>query len=205
MQKAIQNYVARKLIEDLRAREPLDEEFLVGVTKRPFIDSLRQLIVPDDKELVLELIGAGTLAARRLGIGLTRNILADDEVRECLLRLWREADDIETRKPVVFRLLDLTDLPVEMHRELYAFVRDHWDYVLADEAAFFGPRNVLDGCRERLSDPSFLPSKAWVYLCIATQAPQRDQVEELLEQYLQSGESINAEVAEELLREMREE
>lgn len=70
----------------------------------------------------------------------------------------------------MWRLLDYDDLAIDMHKDIYKFVIDNWNEWLPYIVNKFGGKEkVFSSCQSRLRSPSFPKSKAWVYLCVATQ------------------------------------
>lgn len=203
MEEIILNYLAEKVMDDLRKGIELSDELIKNLNKYPFIDYIRKLVTKEDMRIIKKMIQSEKITVCRLGISLTRQLLKEKEVQKHLFNIWKSTDEYDIRRGLMFRFLDLDNLPINMHNEIYNFVRKNWDRWLANQANWYGGKEkILSVCLDRLEGPSNPKSKAWVYLCIATLSPEKDKVKELISRYLSSKESINAKVAADLVKEL---
>jgi len=203
MEGIILDYLAGNVMDDLRRGMEFSDELIQSLSTYPSIDYIRKQVNKEDIHIIKKMTQSERLAIRRFGISLTRQLLKEREVRELLSNIWESTDEYEIRRALMYRLLDLEDLSIEMHNEIYNFVRKYWERWRIGQANWYGGReNILSVCLDRIKDPSYPESKAWVYLCIATLSTEKDKVKELISQYLSSKESINAKVATDLLREL---
>ncbi|MCK4351900.1 hypothetical protein KAW65_00650 [candidate division WOR-3 bacterium] len=206
MEERILNYLAGKVMDDLRIGIEFSDELIQGLNKYPFIDYIRKQVTKEDIHIIKKMAQSEKLTTRRFGISLTRKLLRDREIQKNLFNMWKSMDEYEILRALMFQLLSLDDLPFEMHNEIYNFVRKNWTRWRIDAANWYGGKErIFSACLNRLKDPSQCPeSKSWVYLCMATLSPEKDKVKELISRYLFSKESINAKVAADLVKELED-
>lgn len=204
MEKCILDYLAKCVMDDLRAGTILDEQFARALNARPQIDHLRSQVTVDDAALVVDVINSRDDATKWLGVALTKRIIHMPAIRELLHGLWRSTTDYETRYNIMWRLLDDPTLETEWHQEIYEFVRENWTMWLKDTEPFHAKTgDVLVAVEARLVNSEFAESKNWVYLCLAVADPRVDRVKTLLTQYIESDQSIVATVAKDMLARLR--
>ena len=203
MDPIISDYIAGKVMHDLRNRVVFSDEFAVKIVQKPIFDNLIKRVQDSDKEIIITLINAENSYSSWLGILLSRGIKSEPDILNILKQKWDLSDEYIVKRALVARLLDYKELSREFHFKLYEFVRKNWKKYISDIAYFMGGReNVLTGCLDRLNDKFFPKSKAWIYLCVLTYSPEREKVARTIESYISSKSSINSEVAKELLAEL---
>lgn len=203
MDPIIADYVADKVIHDLRNGVTFSDEFAVNIIQKPIFDNVIKRVQNGDKEMIMKFINAENPHSSWLGILLSRGIKSEPDIFDILKQKWDLSDEYIVKRAVVSRLLDYKELSREFHFKLYEFVRKNWEKYISDIAYFMGGReNVLNGCLDRLNDKFFPKSKAWIYLCVLTFSPEREKVARTIESYISSKSSINSEVAKELLAEL---
>lgn len=177
------------VLDRLRTGGTPERATLLFFDRLPWIDHLRQQVRPEDEPWLRELLSKPGLGAlpelRLLAVSLLGGISERDTLEELLLQIWEHgSEDYDLRFQVAPRLLDISELPEEMHRRIYCWVSDHWDRWLSDAQRWYGgPAFVLEGVRTRLEDRRFPLSKAWLYLCIAAAAESRDEARALWTEY----------------------
>lgn len=111
---------------------------------------------------------------------------------------WTGATNPEDKFLALFKATDYADIPRTLHEEMYAFVKATWalweSYVRNWHPA------PLGAVCERLANPLFPASKAWVYLCVAAVNGDALAVTELLKKYAHVEDAFTQYVAVDLLR-----
>jgi hypothetical protein len=136
-----------------------------------------------------------------LCINLMHPLREEKDVKELLFDLWKSSSSkYNIKMQIMWRILDYEDISEEMHKSIYSFVRSNWEQWINYVVEKFGGKNkVLESCQERLQNPAFPKSKAWVYLCIAVGSDNTVEAKNLIENYINSKAPINAIVAKDLL------
>jgi len=200
-QKAIVDYLAQKLVDDLRAGQELPVE-LQRAYSSVLADAVRKQIQPADWKWIRSMCNSPSEYLRRLAIDLTRNIRDLPEVRPLLEDMWRQQGlPVSVRIALQARLLDYEDLTEEWHRELFKFTLNNWEEYLQEVrqwVAASGP--ILNFCRQRLNDPNFPRSKRWFYICNAAAADDPKEAREFIENYKNDEDPFVREVVEGVLR-----
>lgn len=197
MDKIVQEYLADKIMEDLRNNKlkPFEGELATAAIKDKILDNMVGMINEKDKTWILGLIQQTDQRLRWIGILLTRSkyMKDDDEIRDALIRMWDESDQYFVKRGLIARLLDY-DIPLDIHRKLFDYIKANWDRYVTDLVVFMGGiDNILGSCKKRIK--IFPLSKAWAYLVVSSASKDRSNLISLLEKYVNSKESINSEVA----------
>jgi hypothetical protein len=191
--------LAESVIERVRSGQTITESEAEALNHLTEADRVRALLSEADVEALLALALSPVLSVRYLALNLLQPFSKDPRVLDALPSLWRRWPDYKTRSGLIYRLLDHPALSLEMHRELYSFVREHWARWLADTVDWYGePGKVLPAVQKRLSNPAFPASKAWIYLCHLAASDDREGAKRLIAEYEISNESIVGTVAQEL-------
>jgi len=193
-------YLAQKVVDDLRAGVALDEALGVELTQYPQIDYLRQQVATQDVEMLLRTANSTNQGMRALAHALMPRLQQDERIREYLLWQWRDTprEDYAQCRRLMWLLLNYDDLDTDIHREIYDFICCHLEHWLEDVVIWCGgPAEVLPAVQARLADPLFPESKAWVYLMcgLAEEDPaRRCEFGGMLPRYEHSNASIVADV-----------
>lgn len=201
MNDVIIKYVAERIVEDLRTNKQLNEDLAEALNSYEWLGNLRKLITVKDKDWLRQIILANQSPVGELCINLMHSIREEKDVKEFLFDLWRApSSKYWTKMQVMWRLLDYPDLSEDIHKNIYEFMRSDWNKWITYVVEKFGGKNeVLESSKERLSNPSFPESKAWVYLCIAAASDNSTDAKNLIAKYARSKSSINAVVVNDLL------
>lgn len=198
--------LARSSMQDLRNGKVIDDGLAYKLNSVPLIDYCRELIQDGDAEWLKSIASSSTgPLIRELVISLMHPFCKknDRDIRAYLENLWNSSNEYNIRMQVMWRLLDYDDLPVDLHRDIYKnFVVPNWDKWLPYIVDKFGGKEkVFTSIQKRLQNPSFPVSKAWVYLCVSTGCKDEHKAEtkNMIKQYLSSNDSMNSEVAKDLL------
>lgn len=196
MEACVYDYLALKVMEDLRSEQPLDDNLANALYKYKIIDHLRLKVKSDDFELLCNYIRTGSAAMRGLAIGMLKYLLEDEKNRELLFDLWQHFEDFQTKMNIMFRLLDIPELENSKHEMLYAFVKQNWQRFMQTARDFPAQgESVIEVQQRRIADPAFPETKKWIYLCLSLASDDTKKVIELLNQYTESNASIVAKVA----------
>lgn len=193
-------YLAEKIMEDLRSGNQLAEDFCNALTGYPEIDSLRKAVGSEDTDVIIGLCQSQNRAKRSLGFALLQPIVGNEKIQGFLKQLWDDANDndYEAKRLLVWRILDISDLPSDFHEDIYRFVKKHWHAFIADNENWV-QGDVLDYCKERLSNMYIPESKSWIYLLLASTSDRKEEVRKLLDQYGESKASIVSTVINDLI------
>ena len=194
----IYEYLAEKIMEDVRSKQPIDDELLKELTSVPQIDYLRTKVNNEDIDLILSLASAESKALRSFAIVLLRKVKDDERVKSFIRDAWKKAGedmDILLKMDLMWRLLDYPDIHISVHKEIYEFIKEHWECWIEDVThSFGGKNNILDSIEKRLSDSSFPETKKWIYLCVSVASPDITGVKRLLSKYENSDNPFVSEV-----------
>jgi hypothetical protein len=196
------DYLGAKVIEDIRAGVKLNEDLLAAVSKYPEIDYLRKMAKPRDVDTLIRVSKSPKKARRFLAFLLFQPLISVPKVRSYLEKTWKTAKGYDAKRDLLWRLLDIKDLPIGIHEDLYDFVRE-------DLGRFFsGAKSMTHGdllgyVKERLRNRNFPESKAWIYLCLASLSDRKDEIGRILNKYKGSKASIVARVAKDFLKKLK--
>lgn len=191
---------ATQLMQDIRSGAGIPAEVVKDAYRYPQIDYLRKQVREADLTLLLDLARTQGTPTAALALGLLQPFRERAEVDALLRSLWDTHSDFEVRYNVLFRLLDSPTLDPALHDEVYEFVISNLDsFIPAREYWYGGPQEVLESIRNRLADPAFPNSKAWVYLCSAVASSDEEGARTLIVSYLDSPDHRVARTAETLL------
>jgi hypothetical protein len=200
MDQTLRNYVARKVVEDLRQGKGLDEDLLLEVRVFPLIDDIRSLIRPDDLQFVRGLLNSPEITRFRFGLSLVRKIQHLAGVREVLENLWATSPDAKIREAVIWALTQYPDTPRSKHREFFRFFLDNPKEFYDELVTWFGGTDkIISGSQARLSDPGF-HAKRWMYLWCLAFAPERDEARSIVAKYTDDPDDLTREVAQQAMQ-----
>lgn len=202
---AIANYIASKVIEDIRTGKQLSDELALNLDASKYVGHLRSAVEESDVELLLNIVETGSESFGVLALTMLRRFGKTPQVESFLRELWGNETRFRTRVGVVFRLLDLEHLELEMHEELYKFIKRNLRPFVEWLTLWVGGSDmVLPHCLARLKSKDFRASKHWLYLCILLGSSDRAAVTVLLEKYKSSpDDAFLAKVATEMLAELQ--
>lgn len=202
MERIIAEYLADKLINDIRSGVILLPELCEAVTSVPLIDYLRSRIRVEDFDRIRALCDSENAASQNLGLALLRNIEHESEVRSFLENLWERPDlSFRTRIGLQFQLSNYVNLDPSMRKRFLAFTLDNWQPFLDNQVAWCsGPQGVINFCRQRLTDTRFPQSKKWLYMCVVAASDDSTSARSLLEGYQNDPDPFTREVVQEVLK-----
>lgn len=192
---------AKEVIEKIRKKE-----FLSPATCRAFFmqdkaDSLRSLVRANDLDTILSFIyNAVHDDVFRLGMHLLQGILvySNDSsvklrIRGILEGLWVSARSSVTRgTSVTFALLNIEDISRDMHKTLFQFYLDTWDYQCDNQVAWSGGAdNIIDRVMQRLNDKRYPKTKRWIYILAAGASNNPQKALELLSNLQQDQDELD--------------
>ena len=195
MDEILLKYIAKKFMEDVRRGRTLDEALCDALRGYPEIEYLREVVLPEDSDDIIDLCKSKNDTVLSLAFGLLHPLAKTKKVKEFIKNLWEELTDYSVRMKLLWRLLDNPDLDIEIHRSLYSFVRENHDRFMKDTAKWV-KGDVMTYVKNRLEDNRFPESKAWIYLLVASST--EENIDSLLKQYENSDASIVAEVVKDL-------
>ncbi|MCR4320975.1 MAG: hypothetical protein NUV74_11650 [Candidatus Brocadiaceae bacterium] len=199
MKQPIIDYLASKVIEDIRQQRRFNDSVADNLNKYPLMDSLRELIQQEDVPILLEMTKSMSTCICNLAISLLRKFDTQASVKLFFLHEWSCSTDYERRSALMWRLLDDKYLDITAHEDIYRFVCDNMNRFLSDCAKCFGGDTlVLSACKARLADPSFPRTKDWIYLCASLGSTERDSVKQLIASYESSKDKFVAKVSKDL-------
>lgn len=196
----------RQALQDLKNGKVIEDSLAYKLNSVPHVDYCRELIQDSDAEWLKSLASSSSKPLiRELAISLMHPLCKKNnrDIRAYLENLWNSSDEYNIKMQVMWRLLDYDDLPVDLHGGIYKnFVVPNWNKWLPYIVDKFGGKEkVFSSCQKRLNNPSFPASKSWVYLCVATgcKGEEKENLKMLINQHLESKDSINSIVANKLL------
>lgn len=202
MESKMFDYLANKVLQDLRSGHSLNDDLAKELNLPPAIDSLRPKIKKEDRDMLIALGKSRKRGARGLALALLKTLGKDKKVKDFFREFWKKTRDYNTKHDVMWRLLDYGQLEVELHREIFEFViRDFDRWVTKAGAWPKGDSNVIPFVKDRLANPHYPKTKAWVYLCLSFASNNKREVGQLLDKYISSGEPIVRELASRLKKE----
>jgi len=201
----IPEYLALKVISDIRAGKPLNEELASSINARKYVDRIRGALDVSDVDLLMRMFKQDAGPSGVLGLTLLKRFVREPQVEKFVRSLWPCSADTSFRRKVgiVSRLLDVNSLEPHLHEQLYEFVKQHLGQFVEWLTPWWGgPDMVLPVSRARLKDKDFPASKHWLYLCGALGSPDKKAVADLLTEYESSKDTFVARVAKEMLAEL---
>jgi polar amino acid transport system ATP-binding protein len=164
------------------------------------IDLLRERIDETDLPRLFGVIEGREGASAAFALSLLRKFSERQEVQARLRSRWKSANAF-LRGYLLWRILDDPELPGDWHATLFDFVFKEWDTFRKEQLMFWGMRkNVLEGIKSRISNPSFPESKKWAYLCCLPElAEDQKAAEGMIRSELDSSDAFTREVSRRLL------
>ncbi len=206
MEQIIAEYIAKKMIIDIREGYLPSPELSEAVRRFPLMDFMRDLVQSGDFLNIRRLLDAPHEEIRALGFGLLNNILNLKKVRDYLEEKWKSCDmTFRDRNAIVFTLTNCEDLSPAFHKQFSEFIFENWERWLTKVAARYagGLQRVLDYCRVRLQDKIFPDSKKWVYLCVAAASNDSLEAQNLIGGYADAPAPFVRKIACEVLRRLK--
>lgn len=184
MAPILYEYIATKLLEDIRSGRSLPVDLCQAVTS-DMRRRLHQQILPTDFAAIRRLCETDDSWSRGLGINLLFSIVDTREARSYLEELWRDTTlSMENRRNVQFRLLDCADLDATSHEALRNFTFENWEEWLQGVRRYAGgAEKALEFFKARIIDSKYVESKLWVYLCCGAASNDKEATREWLQNY----------------------
>jgi hypothetical protein len=201
MNSVVSDYVAEKVISDIRSGTPLSAALCDALTTFPLIERLRQLIRIEDFESLRALCESTDETMQNLGLALLRNIESAAVVRQYLQEMWKRDDlHFRTRIGLQFQLSNDPDLDPKMRQSFLTFILGNWQKFLENQQNWCGTgEDVIAFCSQRLTDSKFPTSKRWLYLCVAAAASDTVAARQLVKDYENDFDPFTREVAAQVL------
>ncbi len=204
MNNEIYNYIANKVINDVRHGIFFNDKLADSLDGYPLITYIREKTEESDIPRLLNVINNASLSAGNLALSMLRKFDNKKDIKEYYLSCWKEEKVFIRKFKLIWRLLDDEQLPISLHEEIYQFIRENFDEFLKEISKWYGGKNnVLSSIKERLKDSSFPSTKDWVRLCSVMASPEHNQVVELLKEYQSSDNKFTAFIAQEMLAEVK--
>ncbi len=203
----IHEYIAQKIIEDIRLNNGFDEEFILEIDKPPWIEEIRKKIKSSDFEKITKLVHSSNKKIMSFGINLLKEIRDTEPVKRLLFNIWDTSQDYHVRSKLTYRLTDYADLDISMHENIYAFIKHNWDTWIAEVTRYFGGAdNVLKEVVEtRIKNGKPPESKLWLRLCQCMAASNKKEVERIITEYENSEQPLVKKVSNDLKQKLEDE
>ena len=159
------NYLAEKVLNDIRGNSSFSNGMLDDMNSFPLVDYLREKVIDSDVEVIISLIKSEDKNLCYLGLNLVNRVQHLESVKRELINFWNNTDDYERKYFLMWTLLNHSQLEDEMHKEIFAFVTDNWEKWKVDYTKFAGGSgNLISFSEKRFYDNKFPNSKKWIYL-----------------------------------------
>ena len=196
--KSILQYLANKIIQDISTGNIPEKELCIAITGFPYIDYIRIEMKPSFMDIAFDLCKSEQVFKKALGFALLQPLVHLDEVKSFIRNQWNEANNYDLKRQLLWRLLDIPDLPVSIHKNIYEFIKENWDKFIADSNKW-NKVPMIKYVEDRLHSESHAESKKWIYLCLATSIEDKTVLKSQLDKYKNSNNSIIADVVRDLL------
>ncbi len=134
--------------------------------------------------------------------------ISENELLTDLLDQFRKNPEVKEKLRIIYRVLDVSDIPNSVQHELYETVIKNWDMFVEDLFHWLGVKDpksdeawstLLNYVTERLSNSKYPDHKAWIYLISLNVHPDFSRnyksIEFLLNEYRDSPLELNQKVA----------
>jgi hypothetical protein len=132
------DYVADKLIEDIRAGVPLGDDLSAAIDQREIIAALRSRVQADDIGWVVTMLKSDRPWQRHIVLHLVRPVVNADVVREQLIALWNKETNWFVMEPLLFALACIDRLDEAHHRRMLALIRTNLDRFITSMTEWWG-------------------------------------------------------------------
>jgi hypothetical protein len=192
MTDTLKKYLAERVIEDFRSAKNPSEQVCHDLNFFEYIDFIREQLQKEDVPWIVNRLKNSQGQTLELCINITKPLLPDSDVEEALRSLWLRG---HRTLNIVYGLLNIRDLEVMYHREVFEFVKRDWETFISWEMQYDGgPSNALSVARKRLTPGNMPLPKAWIYWCTA--AGSDNKVEK--KKFFESLEPTHPELSSEL-------
>ncbi|SFC93964.1 hypothetical protein SAMN05421780_11343 [Flexibacter flexilis DSM 6793] len=159
------NYLAEKILNDVRNKSSFSNSMLDDMNSFPLVDYLREQVIDSDVEVIISLIKSEDINLCYLGLNLVNRVLHLELIKKYLITFWNNTDDYERRYFLMWPLLNNSQLTEKMHKEIFEFVTDNWEKWKLDYTKFAGgSANLVSFSEKRFYDKKFPNSKKWIYI-----------------------------------------
>ena len=121
------NYLAEKVLNDVRGNSSFTNAMLDDMNSYPLVDYLREKVIESDVEVIISLIKSEDKNLCYLGLNLVNRVQHLESVKSELITFWNNTDDYDRKYFLMWTLLNNSQLEDEMHKEIFAFVTDNWE------------------------------------------------------------------------------
>ena len=176
MEPELAEYVALKILADLRSGNLPPSKVCSAMTTHQLVDVLRgELSHRDLPRLHALAVKAADDAKFALCVHVIQFVVIETRQRairakllQSLIRLWQQKRKARHRIALMYAMTDFEDLPLQIHRRLFRFVLSHWNTNMQNMRDFSGgASNVISVLTKRLADTRRPSSKRWLYLLMA--------------------------------------
>jgi len=196
MKPIILDYIAKKILQDIRDGQVIDSLLADELNSLEFIDSLRNLTVPEDRPMLEELANSEIPNTSALATAI---LLNPSDPNNFLVEWDSPTTTYERKMTMMWRLLDNEHLDETIHQAIYGFVCENLDNFKKDCKAWFGNEgDPIVAINARLKDSRFPRTKDWAYLCAALSSPSTQDVKDLISRYKTAENKFVASVASDL-------
>lgn len=124
-QEIIYRYAAKKAMQDLRNRAPIDAALQQLLNDYPLFNYCRPEVAEEDKSILKEIAASeqNGLLLRRFALKLLRRFEYHQDVKDFFRELWEKSSEYEIKLEVLWSLLSYPDLS----EDLYADIGRHFD------------------------------------------------------------------------------
>ena len=149
------DWIALRAITEIRNGESFPEDVAYDLGGMPFIDVLREKIMPEDKKHILRLIKDGHWWHRYLGINLSRPIL-DQEIAEIVRGAWKQEEHFHTKLAMIYLLLHYGQPELQKEEMIAQLEEKREDFIACIENFYGGhPTGTWGALCLRLEDPKY--------------------------------------------------
>lgn len=187
MKPEVLDYLAAKVIDDIRKGAILSTDLIKVLCTVPIIDYLRREVEEKDIDYLMKYLQSEDNILVQFALALFQKNKDIPEVKEKLFLLWAESKTFDEKMNVMFRILDYPNVSIEIHTSIFDFIINNWDRWIS-ECIIWQAENdknkILDSIKIRLKDNRFPASKSWVYLLMATASPDKNELRNLINEYV---------------------
>jgi hypothetical protein len=158
-------FVAEAIMARLRTGQKPSEQEAAVMNGVPFVDALREVVMPDDVRWILAALEHESGEVAGLFLSLLRNHANQEQVQEFLKAKWESATPF-LRAHLLWRILDDPNLPDVWQKRIFEFMLEKWETFQSVSLKFLGnSETIVSAAQERYDDPSVPSTKKWAYLC----------------------------------------
>jgi hypothetical protein len=204
------DFTAEAIVHHLASGASPSPEEAVQLPYAPEICRMRELVKeqPPLVDRLVDLVTSETGARPAFALQLLRYPASQASVATKLRMIFesRSITDVDLGCHLIWRILDDPMLPQEWHMRLFTYATDRWtEWKRHLEQFHTGPELMMAVIQGRFDDPSYPPSKKWIYLLCLPDGLAADQhlVRQILVGAAQSTDTVTRRVGGSLLDRFR--